>query len=188
MKLIWFPEKIGSCADRDNDALPSCRLAVETAVVRHGTPLFLPGWSDAWRGKVGIGVIVDRLGRHIDRRFAGRYYGRAVLAVKAMPENQAYCAPAYADALFSLDGSILVSSPFELSETSAAFEAVGASSCAGTDLAQAFDAAVAMASRAFTLHTGDVIIAGEITDVPLVAETRLTFSIGDTTILTHKIK
>ena len=109
MKLLWFPEKISSDIKCDSVKLPTCRLAAETAVVRHGTPLFLPGWSNEWNGFVGIGVAIERLGRHIDERFAHRYYSQTVVAVKALPAGMSMDgAERCSDAMFSLDGSIVL--------------------------------------------------------------------------------
>ena len=90
MKLIWFPESISGTCVSLQQTLPACRLAVETAIVRHGTPLFLPGWSENWSGVTGVGVVIDRLGRHIDPRFAHRYYSHIVVAVKARPDDEKY--------------------------------------------------------------------------------------------------
>lgn len=186
MKLIWFPESIagnGVCAGQ---TLPACRIAVETAIVRHGTPLFLPGWSENWSGATGVGVVIDRLGRHIDTRFAHRYYSHLVIAVKAYPDNEVYHSPDYADAVFSHDGSILVSKPIEPGEINRIEPALDMVNV--EELTTRLDRAVAAASRAFTLHTGDIVIAGETGMLPLIPDTRLSFTVGDTPILTHKIK
>lgn len=186
MKLLWFPENPGSRVNSGQECLPTCRLAVETAIVRRGTPLFLPGWCDAWSGIVGIGVVVERLGRHIDERFAGRYYSLAVLAVKAVPKDLGNVGRECSDALFSLDGSVLVSAPFALSDISKVCDAAGI--CLNVDSAEVFDSAVSSASRAFTLHTGDIVIAGEACALPLVPDTRLELCVDDCAILSHKIK
>ncbi|MDE6542555.1 MAG: hypothetical protein K2K76_01175, partial [Muribaculaceae bacterium] len=159
MKLIWFPESISGTSVSLQQTLPACRLAVETAIVRHGTPLFLPGWSESWSGVTGVGVVIDRLGRHIDPRFAHRYYSHIVIAVKARPDDEKYLAPEYADAVFSHDGSILVSKPIELGEIAVIEPALDFGNI--EELTGKLDKAVAAASRAFTLHTGDVVIAGE---------------------------
>ena len=186
MKLIWFPENIVGAGIFEEKTLPTCRLAVETAIVRHGTPLFLPGWSESWSGVIGVGVVIDRLGRHIDTRFAHRYYSHIVIAVKARPDNEMYLTPEYADAVFSHDGSILVSKPIELGDIAVIKPAVDFRSI--DDLSGKLDHAVGAASRAFTLHTGDVVIAGELGTLPLMPDTRLSFAIGETPILSHKIK
>ncbi len=186
MKLIWFPKSFAGAGASFEKALPACRLAVETAIVRHDTPLFLPGWSENWSGVIGIGVVIERLGRHIDSRFAHRYYSQVVIAVKARPDNEEYLLPEYADAMFSHDGSILVSKPVAPDDLARIDPPVQVGSM--EYLIERLDKAVAAASRAFTLHTGDVVIAGEVDIIPLVPDTRLSFTLGETTILTHKIK
>lgn len=186
MKLIWFPAEIDKVAAMTETAIPACRLAVETAIVRHGTPLFLPDWSESWHGIVGVGVVIDRLGRHIDNKFASRYYSRFVIAVKAVPDDVRFLSQEYADPVFSHDGSILISKPVEpecFGQLNESLTLPGEK-----EIRQLFDKTVAAASRAFTLHTGDIVIASDISHVSLEPETRITISLGEDTILSHKIK
>jgi hypothetical protein len=188
MKLLWFPEKISSDIKCDSVKLPTCRLAAETAVVRHGTPLFLPGWSNEWNGFVGIGVAIERLGRHIDERFAHRYYSQTVVAVKALPAGMSMDgAERCSDAMFSLDGSIVVSSRIEMIDAALVCRSMDLH-VSDADMMRRFDLAVSAASRAFTLHTGDMVIAGVCGEMPLVADTRFKISSGETVVISNKIK
>ena len=184
MKLIWFPEyNTDTCKSA---YLPECRLAVETALVRKGMPLFLPDWSEKWYGVIGTGVIINHLGRHIDERFAARYYSQAVLVVKAMPQESMYMSNKYSDALFSHDGSILVSKSFNVELTDDFLQSAAGVNIAGIN--SIFKSAVAAASRVFTLHTGDIIIIESAARKELIRDTRIILNAGEDIILNHKIK
>lgn len=95
MKIIAVERRFDQQADRlraavasDAQPAPDClgaSLLTDSAVVRTGTPLFLPDFATEWQLEIVPAVVIDRLGKWIEPRFARRYYSEAFLAARLLP-------------------------------------------------------------------------------------------------------
>lgn len=98
MKIIAV-ERLYSHADHkaqralESNEMPSpdclrATLLTDSAVVRAGTPLFLPDFAaEGWVVEVVPVAVISRLGKWIEPRFAPRYYSRVGLAGRLVPAS-----------------------------------------------------------------------------------------------------
>lgn len=56
----------------------------DSTILRSGNPLFLPEWDDDFRLFPALAVRIDRLGKTIAPKFAGRYYNELSMAAVMM--------------------------------------------------------------------------------------------------------
>lgn len=165
MKIIaierQFTESAANLLDAvatDAQPSPDClraSLLADSAVVRSGTPLFLPDFAEGWYLDIVPVVVIDRLGKWIEPRFAHRYYSEAALAARLLPPDGN---PEGAFAM-SFDGAIAPGRHLGFPE-SGEFT-VGVESCGEFTIAPDMlcaDATVAFASRFMMLKTGDLIL------------------------------
>lgn len=177
---------------------PTVYIWPETAVVRKGTPFFVPAWAETWELHVRTGVEITRLGKGIDEKFAHRYRGKKILALCAVAaDTKGPLVPGF-------DGSVLLSSipedigGKEILEVNLSGlypkEGKNKSSWNGTldlsfDLSEA-DKAISVVSRYYTLHTGDLVLLPEVSSfrIPVIADTRCVVTGREGELLNYKIK
>ena len=83
-----WPEEARVALAGDASPSPGClhaSLLTDSAVVRCGTPLFLPDFAEGWRLEIVPLVVISRLGKWIEPRFAPRYYNEVSLAARLVP-------------------------------------------------------------------------------------------------------
>lgn len=152
-----WPEAARQALASDAFPTPAClkaTLMTDSAVVRPGTPLFLPDFAVDWRLEIVPVAVISRLGKWIEPRFAHRYYTEVSLAARLVPPQGAPCgafeanfdgaiAPGHAVAAPS-DGAFTICLD-EKEEISLSAEMLH------------MDDTVALASRFMMLKTGDII-------------------------------
>lgn len=171
---------------------PSCQkatLLTDSALVRARTPLFVPDFAlrEAWILEVVPMIVISRLGKWIENRFARRYYDAVGLAARLLPPEGI---PSGAFAA-NFDGAFapgaLTLTPEEAGET-LTIEAFGTSLTLGPEMLST-DSTIALASRFMTLRTGDII---SLCRTPLRTEpvvgSSLTATINDREILNLKLR
>ncbi|MGM9853878.1 MAG: hypothetical protein ACI30N_07935 [Muribaculaceae bacterium] len=147
-------------ADPDSSSLP---CAPDSAVIASGTPFFCPDEPGAdLHCRLLAGAVIERLGKNIQPRFAGRYHSRTVLLMQTV----AACDDSVTAIL--RDGSITAGrEPVGNGDEIALELTVGNEPAvaikAGPEMPD-LDAAIARASHYATLRTGDIVA------VPLGAE------------------
>ena len=130
--------------------------APDSAVIASGTPFFCPDDPGAdLHCRLLAGAVIERLGKNIQPRFAGRYYSRMVLLV----QTRAACDDPFAAIL--RDGSITagrepVGTDCEIALGLAIGTAPAVSPGTVTGLPDPAEA-IARASHYATLRTGDII-------------------------------
>ena len=87
MKLICFPHQSRHFY-----------LRPETAILRNGNAFYIPERVDRMEGALALVVKINRLGRHIAPKFAGRYYhetalGFCLYAADVLEQNRMEGAP-----------------------------------------------------------------------------------------------
>lgn len=170
----------------------------ETSIVRQGFPFFMPDWAPQWYFSFFIGSVITRLGKCIASGFASRYRGHTVLIAQACPLSSTGEALSLPE---GFDGSILLGNINDDKESSFVIsreplKTNGQSSYMEyicnlpSGYSSLIDDSIAYVSSLFTLHTGDIIIAGPISTHKIKCEpdTRLTARDSKGIIFTHKIK
>ena len=77
MKIICIGRNYAAHAAELNNPLPETPvffLKPDTAIINNNKPFFYPGFSSEIHHEVEIVLKINRLGRHIDEKFAHRYY------------------------------------------------------------------------------------------------------------------
>lgn len=174
----------------------------ETAIVRPGTPFFMPDWGGAWSMRLLRGVVVDRLGRCIASKFAYRYYNTLIVALQPYPLDETTTAAA-PSVVKAFDGSLLTAKMpqgcmqlnmkiFSLPRVDCEARLIEDKSIRFDVKCREYDEAVAYASNFFTLHTGDIVLvpSWHSLDVTLSADTRVLLETPGSgqVLLNHKIK
>ncbi len=59
----------------------------DSAIIKGGRPFFIPDLSQHWFFRVSLAFRVCRLGKHISRKFALRYFDAFALALRTMPAD-----------------------------------------------------------------------------------------------------
>ena len=77
-------------------------MFADSALLPTGKPLFLPDFAPSFRAVPAFAVRVDRLGKHVQRRYAERYWHHATTGFIVEPEG---CDGQW---IASFDGSALV--------------------------------------------------------------------------------
>ena len=142
-------------------------MATDSALVRKGTPLFIPDFARGWELHVEFYLTVTHLGKSIPARFAHRYFDGIGLCARLLPPPHLMPLP-HLDALTSnFDGAIcpgMMVIPVEsFGQAESGQATIRISTSAGQELSipsGALHAAdtVSFISRYMTLKTGDMII------------------------------
>lgn len=162
-------------------------LLTDSAVVRRGTPMFVPDFARQWRLEVVPAVIIDRLGKWIEPRFASRYYHTVTACVRLMPPANAPLHGAFA---VNFDGAIAPGLPLEFaSEAPLVIRAGSSAELTFSPEELHVNDLVALVSRFMTLKTGDIILpcSAGIT-LPVELDTKVRVTLDDTEVLNLKIK
>lgn len=191
----WPDEAAGAIVAREV-ASPSClpvTLLTDSAMVREGTPVFLPDFAAGWRMCVSPYFSIGRLGKGISPKFAPRYVDGFGLAARlvAGDGHDARCNGALGA---NFDGALLVGRRFPARDWSGSdrivLEAGGEGGSAALEYADLhLEDTVALVSRYMTLKTGDLVIPC-VTPLLLQAEIglRVTVAMNGVPALDIKVK
>lgn len=203
MKIICIGRNYAEHAKELGNSVPSepvffCKP--DSAILPKGNPFFIPDWTSDVHYEVELVLRIDRLGKHISKEFAPRYYGAVGLGIdftardvqedlkkKGLPWEKAK----------GFDGSAVISQEFiaaeELEKSNIRFslhknnELVQSGN--SSDMIFDFDAIIAYVSQYMTLKIGDLIFTGTPSGVGKVsAGDELTGFIGDRSMFQVKVK
>lgn len=164
----------------------------DSAVLRHGEPVFVADPADDWLSMVCPAIVIDLLGTHIPLSCVRRHYSRGMLTLLTLPRSSPHMPPLFHDRAIA-PGAQFAAEELENTITVTRSNIDGSNPALWTDrglsLGEA-DRAVTYLSQFMTLKTGD-IIAFESLPLALgapVLDTRITARAGDTPSLDVKIK
>ena len=174
MKIICIGRNYAEHAKELGNSVPTepvffCKP--DSAILPKGNPFFIPDWTTDVHYEVELVLRIDRLGKHISKEFAPRYYGAVGLGIdftardvqdelkkKGLPWEKAK----------GFDGSAVISHEFvaveELEKSNIRFslhknnETVQSGN--SQDMIFDFDAIIAYVSQYMTLKIGDLIFTG----------------------------
>jgi 2-keto-4-pentenoate hydratase/2-oxohepta-3-ene-1,7-dioic acid hydratase in catechol pathway len=203
MKIICIGRNYAEHAKELGNAVPAepvffCKP--DSALLPKGNPFFIPDWTSDVHYEVELVLRIDRLGKHISKEFAPRYYGSVGLGIdftardvqeelkkKGLPWEKAK----------GFDGSAVVSHDFvpieDLEKSAVRFslqknnEVVQSGN--SKDMIFDFDAIIAYVSQYMTLKIGDLIFTGTPSGVGKVsAGDELTGFLGERSMFQVKVK
>jgi 2-keto-4-pentenoate hydratase/2-oxohepta-3-ene-1,7-dioic acid hydratase in catechol pathway len=203
MKIICIGRNYAEHAKELGNAVPAepvffCKP--DSAMLPKGNPFFIPDWTSDVHYEVELVLRIDRLGKHISKEFAPRYYGAIGLGIdftardvqeelkkKGLPWEKAK----------GFDGSAVVSTDFipveEFEKSNIHFslqknnEVVQSGN--SSDMIFDFDAIIAYVSQYMTLKIGDLIFTGTPSGVGKVAQgDELTGFLGGRQMFQVKVK
>ncbi len=166
-----------------------CRLFADSAIVRSGTPLFVPDCFSPWTGAVYVAVRIVRLGKCIAGKFAMRYVD-AITAVHVMQSEAA------ADLTYIADEAIIYGETLDIAS---AGETVRLSVTDGSGTTEKaislaelnIPAAIAALSQLATFKTGDLVIFSDSampTDLESTKDKYIEAAINDCRCVKFKVK
>jgi len=203
MKIICIGRNYAEHAKELGNAVPAepvffCKP--DSALLPKGNPFFIPDWTTDIHYEVELVLRIDRLGKHISKDFAPRYYGAIGLGIdftardvqeelkkKGLPWEKAK----------GFDGSAVVSADFipveEFKKSNIHFslQKNGETVQSGnsSDMIFDFDAIIAYVSQYMTLKIGDLIFTGTPSGVGKVAPgDELTGFLGERQMFQVKVK
>ncbi|MEQ9064527.1 MAG: fumarylacetoacetate hydrolase family protein [Vicingaceae bacterium] len=174
MKIICIGRNYKAHASELGNAVPNepvVFIKPDSAVIQSRNPFFIPEFSNDIHHEVEVFVRINRLGKHISKKFAHKYYDEIGLGIdftardlqgylksKGLPWEKAK----------SFDGSCLVGSAFnkdelsDLGDLEFRLEKNGQLVQIGNtkDMTFKIDEIIAHVSRFFTLKIGDLIFTG----------------------------
>ncbi len=174
MKIICIGRNYVKHAKELGNAIPTeplFFLKPDTAIQPKGHPFFIPHFSDDIHYEVELVVKINKTGKHIEERFAHKYYSQIGLGIdftardvqqeckaKGLPWEKAK----------GFDGSAQISRTFidkvdlELDNINFSLEKNGMQVQIGNskDMLFNFDAIIAHISKFYTLKIGDLIYTG----------------------------
>ena len=203
MKIICIGRNYAEHAKELGNSVPTepvffCKP--DSAILPKGNPFFIPDWTSDVHYEVELVLRIDRLGKHISKEFAPRYYGAVGLGIdftardvqeelkkKGLPWEKAK----------GFDGSAVVSQDFvpieDLEKSAVRFslqknnEVVQSGN--SMDMIFDFDAIIAYVSQYMTLKIGDLIFTGTPSGVGKVsAGDELTGFLGERSMFQVKVK
>lgn len=174
MKIICIGRNYAAHARELGNEVPEepvLFMKPETAVVLHRQPFFIPDFTQDVHYEAEVVVRINRLGKHIEERFAHKYYDAVTLGIdftardlqaklkaKGLPWERAK----------AFDGSAVVGTfkpkeklpelnnlNFELHKNGSAVQKGNTS-----NMLNSIDQIIAFASQYFTLKIGDLIFTG----------------------------
>ena len=185
---LW-PETAQMAVQGDMASLPAClptSLLTDSAVVRYGTPLFVPDFAAKWRLEIAPVVIISRLGKWIEPRFAHRYYTNVSLVARLLPPDGAPCGAFGAN----FDGAIapgrVIAAPADGNFTICLD---GKDEISLSAAMMHIDDTVALTSRFMMLKTGDMIVPCRTPlHVEPVVSTRISATLNGMPVIDLKIR
>jgi len=185
-----YPQHVAELGNEKPDS-PVIFIKPETAKLQRRFPFYIPHFSNEIHHEVEVLVKINRIGKHIEEKFAHKYYQEIGLGIdftardlqqnlkeKGLPWEKAK----------AFDGSALIGSWYEKENftdlNQLDFELVknGSTVQEGntSQMLWSIDALIAEVSRFFTLKIGDVIFTGTPAGVgPVVANDVLEGYLGE---------
>jgi 2-keto-4-pentenoate hydratase/2-oxohepta-3-ene-1,7-dioic acid hydratase in catechol pathway len=166
----------------DRPEEPVVFLKPDTSILLHKQPFFIPPWSDDVHHEVEVVVKINRIGKHIDEKFAHKYYEEIGLGIdftardvqqklkgKGLPWEKAK----------AFDGAAVISRDFINKEDLPDLDNLDFQLFKNGELQQdgntshmlwKIDEIIAYVSQYFTLKIGDLIYTGTPAGVSKVQE------------------
>lgn len=186
--------------DNEKPTDPVIFLKPDTAILLKKQPFFIPDFSTEIHHEVEVLVKINRVGKHIDRKFAHKYYKEIGLGIdftardlqsqlkaKGLPWEKAK----------AFDGSAVIGNWLNVSEVSDV-DAVEFSLKKNDNIVQKgitshmlwkIDELIEYVSKYFTLKIGDIIFTGTPAGVgKVIANDKLKGYIGDTEMFSITVK
>lgn len=197
MKIIaaerpWnqWPETAEEALESSDAPHPSClhtTLATDSATVRLGMPMFIPDFATGWMLEFVPAVIIKRLGKWIEPRFASRYYTDATVVARLLPSGGEAPCGAFA---VNFDGAMAPGKHMPVpADGSFTICVDGADEMTFAPQELHIDDTVALASRFMMLKTGDIILPCRTPlHVAPVVGSRVSVSLNGETALDLKIR
>ena len=174
-------------------------LIADSAVIRTNKPFFLPHFAKSFTGRAAIALHIDRLGKHIEPRFAHRYCGALAPAIKveahgidAQQESEQHSALAH-----GFDGALLmgdfsaVDDKTIINSTTVNIECNGLATGSRSldQMGVDYRELISQLSVYFTLKMGDIIVVElDNKDLLLKMGDTLTGKLGEKPQLTIRVK
>ncbi|MBQ3634900.1 MAG: fumarylacetoacetate hydrolase family protein [Bacteroidales bacterium] len=189
-------EEIGMTREKD----PVVFMKPDTALLRGNMPFFIPDWAGQFDYEAELVLRISRLGRHVETRFAHRYYDAIGLGIDFTARDlQAKLAAAGQpwEICKSFDYSAAISDFIPVSEFPDVSNIDFSLSLNGelrqhgnsADMINSFDEIVAYVSRFFSLRIGDLIFTGTPPGVgPVKIGDNIVGKIGERTMLDLRVK
>ena len=179
MKAIYLPDPEATTA----------QLTPDSAVLLRGNPWFIPDDGDPalWQARLCVGAVIARLGMHIPRQFAHRYYTN--LTVAAHPANDT----ATTAMEWMRDGALAKGCDFPIpADGQLTFvNTLTADTCVvdAAEMRDTFDRAIATISQFITIKTGDIVMVPlPLPHVPLQEHTDFRITVNNEEVLTFKTR
>lgn len=184
MKIICIGRNYAKHAEELNNPIPEepvVFLKPDTAILLKKHPFFIPEHSNEVHHEIEVVVKINRLGKHIEPRFAHKYYDEIGLGIDFTARDvQAKCKEKGLpwEKAKAFDGSAAVSRFFKLSDLNKPITDIdfhldinGETVQKGNTKNMLFpvDELIAHISKYFTLKTGDLIFTGTPAGVGKVA-------------------
>ncbi len=204
MKIICvglnYPRHADEIAMRPADAEPTIFLKPDTALLRNNDPFYIPDWAQRFDYECELVFRICRLGRHIEKRFAHRYYDAVGLGIdftardlqdRLVKDGRPW------EVCKAFDYSAAISSFIPLSELppipdihfSLDINGERRQEATANQMIFSIDDIIAYVSQFFSLRMGDLIYTGTPTGVGPVKEgDRLVASLEGRTLLDFEIK
>ncbi len=179
---------------------PVIFMKPDTALLRDNSPFYVPDWAERFDYETELVFRISRLGRHIEERFAHRYYDAVGLGIdftardtqqRLMAEGRPWEICKAFDYSAAISKFIPLSELPPVPELRFGLEVNGQKRQEGVagQMLHSIDAIIAYASRFFSLRIGDIIFTGTPTGVGPVKEgDRLTATLEGRTMLDFLIK
>lgn len=179
---------------------PVIFMKPDTALLRDNNPFYVPDWAERFDYELELVFRISRLGRHIEERFAHRYYDAVGLGVdftardtqeRLMAEGRPWEICKAFDYSAAISKFIPLSELPPVPELRFGLDVNGQKRQTGVagQMIHSIDAIVAYVSRFFSLRIGDLIFTGTPTGVGPVREgDRLTATLEGRTMLDFLIK
>lgn len=136
------------------------RLYADSSMLREHQPFFVPEHCESWSVRVCPAVRIDRLGMHISRRFARRYYNEAGLVGQIVPREYAGCPFDMPTEFYAMDSSLAMGRFVKLQDDGDEMILSGESGArvAFSPASLGVDDAISRLSDFMTFKTGDLIV------------------------------
>ncbi|MDR0538510.1 MAG: fumarylacetoacetate hydrolase family protein [Tannerellaceae bacterium] len=184
-----------------NNSEPIVFMKPDTAFLKNGRPFFIPDFTEELQYETEIIVRIERLGKNIEERFAGRYYNHATVGIDFTArdlQRQLRSEGMPWEISKSFDYSAAVGDFVRLDEIGGEIQNLSfrldinghtVQSGNTADMTFSVNSIIAYASRFFTLRMGDLIFTGTPAGVgPVKKGDSLEGYIGDRKLLDIKIK
>jgi acylpyruvate hydrolase len=205
MKIICIGRNYADHARELNNKVPSepmFFLKPDSAILPHRHPLFIPDWTDDMHYEVELVIRITRLGKHVSKKFAHRYFSEVGVGIDFTARDvQQVCKEKGWpwEKAKAFDGSAALSRHFEpLKELGGDIQDVKFSLKKNGEVVQdghsgdmifPVDEIIAHVSRFMTLKMGDLIYTGTPAGVgKVVSGDVLEAFIGENNLLKVRVK